>query len=82
MNALSDFEQQVSRGAIHRKVYALVSQHPVGGFIARKIQTVPRLPWEKPYYWVIQVAKFAGLVAVAIAWWSLAGFEVLAILRT
>jgi len=77
--ALAQFEGDVAKKALQRRVFANVSRHPIGGLIARKIQTMPELPWRRPLYWHLQIAKFAGLVIVSVAWWLLAGFEVLAV---
>jgi hypothetical protein len=65
------------RGA--RRVWAYVVVQS-GVAVCERIQHLPERPWERAGFYARAALQFAGLVALATAWWLLVGRELLGIL--
>lgn len=48
--------------------------------VCQRIQHSPRPPWERRRFFALAAVQFAGLLALATAWWLLVGRELLVIL--
>jgi hypothetical protein len=79
------FDRRLQSGAngltVHggQPVFAFLQRFGPINVVERIVHTPPR-PYETPGFYLMGAFQFAGLVALATAWWALVGNDVMAIL--